>query len=286
MVKAVASTLLKLRSINLGGKVPVIQDSPGFSRDDLWKGIFPSEPDESEDDESDETDNEDDNDNLDSALNHESDDDDDEDNLEITFRAPRYRLPYRIMDSSDSDIDGSSEVDDDLIDSSSDDDQPNLARRYIIPRSVQPIMEISPVQLRSTSDDEEHLELLRRGCTSEMIDAHDITYSPQAGIVVYLQSLDSLDGHNRSGDVYSGHSNRGNKNRIFLGWNIFLEEDDVDGMLYLTNVLADIKRTPARWRISTRSGRSGVQDVQRLIQGEDESGYDSTDSESFLDAEE
>ncbi|KAF9564292.1 hypothetical protein CPC08DRAFT_705467 [Agrocybe pediades] len=283
MVKAVSSALMKSR--------PDIHPVPSNQQDtpangDPWKGIFPPVDTSRLEEELEGSGSDDE----DEAVNHDPESDNEE-NFAVQFRMDAYALRHRFSDSSDSDDVGEDEddADDDseggigrVNNYSSDEDEPmEFVRVYELP-TWEPPPALVPGLRTSMRDDEECIELLRRGCTYEMVQAFDMAYFRTSGLVAHLRSLEFLE----SGDYANpGWFSRESKNRVFLGWSIILQDDDVDGMIYLANVLLDIKMNPSRWQITPRTGSlRNLVDAQLVIQ-EDDNAYDSTESDSFVDAE-
>ncbi|EAU90223.2 hypothetical protein CC1G_05761 [Coprinopsis cinerea okayama7 len=266
MVKAVVSALLKERD---SGEGPSSED-PDPSEDDPWKGIFPnSDPESDEDDE-------------DEEVGAFSDDEFDQDVHSWMFSL-QERTAARWAWSSESDEEeeeeGSGRYAD--YDTSSEEQLPHPST-FVAPRWEPAWIPIDPTDYDFTGMDydarESVLALLRRGCSWEMIQNFNMRYSHSRGIVVPLHSIDDLYAATTNLDegvdgetVYHVH----------LGWNITLDEEDVDGERYMHSVLFDIQNRPERWRITRRHG--GSVEVRKLVPATELDEYYTTDSDDYPD---
>ena len=281
MVKAVATTLIKAK--------PTSSLTPLFNRvahteaesDNPWKGIFPS----SDEDEGNHSD-------LESES--ESDDEEAEDFLNFYHSRHLRRAIFASMDSTDSEIedeeDDDGEDDGDEADegheSTSSDDEAEVDRPhvYVVPRWAPPRVNIDCTRYNLADDVIlQSIKLLQRGCTWEMLKNNEISYSHESGIVISLPSLRDIVG---SDDESDRSIDAESMNRVFLGWNIVLDESDVDGEAFLLGMLEDMKRNPRGWQFGPRPGVLGAVDVLRLARADEVEDYDTTDSEvNWIDAE-
>ncbi|KAF8159823.1 hypothetical protein B0H34DRAFT_704933 [Crassisporium funariophilum] len=271
MVKAVAAALKKVKHSTLRG---VGQNSRTFSsslqsEEEPWKGIFQS------------SDEDDDGDGGDSGMESESDDEDLE-NLAIASGWYRRRNLRRALlesiDSTDSEMEDDEEDDDEEDDEDSDDGVEDPTQHfYVRPRWTPPSVEIDLDEYQGEPGD--ILKLLQRGCTWDMLQNYDVSYSHQQGIIVALRSLTDLYA---SDDEEDNGMASDSMNRVFLGWNIVLDEDDADGEVYITEVLKDIRDVPGRWEVTPTLGVPGALDARRLVRVEDTPEFDTTDSEAWV----
>jgi hypothetical protein len=278
MVKAVATTLIKAKptssltpSLNRVVHTEVENDNP-------WKGIFPS----SDEDEGNHSDME---------SESESDDEEREDFLHFYHSRHLRRAIFASMDSTDSEIedegDDDGEADEDEADegtSSDDEAEADQHHVYIVPRWAPPRVNIDCTQYNLTDDVIlQSVKLLQRGCTWEMLKNNEMSYSHESGIVISLPSLRDFAG---SDDDSDREIDADGMNRVFLGWNIVLDESDVDGEAFLLDILEDMKRNPRGWQFGPRPGVLGAVDVRRLARADEVEDYDTTDSEvNWIDAE-
>ncbi|KAJ3508719.1 hypothetical protein NLJ89_g5601 [Agrocybe chaxingu] len=278
MVKAIATALRNAKPSSLG----LLGSSPTEAVDeDPWNGIFPS----SEMDEEDVRDDEDD------------DSDSESSEVEIlTMNPPRYygRTPFRtiFLDSSDSDRigeeDGFDSEDDDANENEeneSDDEEDDPRRpRYVLPHWTPPTVSVSPEDYDiSTDDPPDTLKLLRRGCTMEMLQNYDISYRHSTGIVLYLRSLIHLYASDNEDSEDDGDAE--GMHRVYLGWSIKLHPLDVDGEMFVSDLLEDIKTEPERWQLTPRTGYLGKMNVRKLVPVTAVEEYDTTDSELWAGTE-
>jgi len=139
---------------------------------------------------------------------------------------------------------------------SSSDDEP-YSGDYVFPVWEPPATPIDDEdyhfdQLRSSD-----LNALRRGATLGMLNAYDMYYVHDEGLIAH-------DHHN---------------NRIFLGWNISLSGDDQDGERFMEWVMEDIHERPERWRMVELE--NGKYEAHRLVPEDDITDYSDTDSEHY-----
>lgn len=286
MVKSVVAALT---SSDAAGRSPrkTANRSPSPARDaDPWKGLFRLSEDEDDDDDDDGGD-------LDSS---------DDDiaypygwalqslNMGLAPRTHRRALGNIFGSSSssasdDEDEDGEDDdvEDDESLDGVEDEDPYNSI--YVSPRWEPPSVTIDPADYEGCfADDEEEaiLTMLRRGCTYDMIQAYQMEYSHSEGLIAYLYSLDDL--YVYADEDEDGATDRSRTNRIFLGWNIKLDEADAEGEVYMQLVLNSAKENRRQWDWVARVNVPGSYDVKRLVRLEDVEDYDTTDTEVWLDA--
>ncbi|KDR68006.1 hypothetical protein GALMADRAFT_257564 [Galerina marginata CBS 339.88] len=270
MVKAVASALKKSKPSLAGQFTFPGELSLGESdRDNPWKGIFPSSEEESgEDDSGDSGDGFD--------LEGYSEDDEERQVMLSLYQG------YRFHASSDSEVDDDSDHDEEA-DHASDEEGDVSRPFYVLPRWEPPSVDVNLGDYTmSEADAPEYTKLLQRGCGWEMIQNYEVSYSHRFGIIVSLRSLNHLYA---SDDDSDGDVDLNGMSRVYLGWNIALEDDDADGETFMTEILEDIKTTPTRWHITPRPGVLGAMDARRLINAGDVGDYDTTDTEVWIDAE-
>lgn len=109
------------------------------------------------------------------------------------------------------------------------------------------------------SFDDEDYRMLRRGCTPSMLENFRMRYSHSRGLIV---------------DIEPG-------NRIFLGWNIQLNDPDSEGIEYIDRLVEDIDENPVRWNVVVTNQRTGGWDAVRLIPMTELEGYETTDTEAW-----
>ncbi|PPR06388.1 hypothetical protein CVT26_004649 [Gymnopilus dilepis] len=292
MIKAVVSALKKSKPPLPGHlELPVEEDATDYDKNNPWKGIFPSSDEESMDDASEGS-------AEDFALNtyYSEDDEDLQEELFRMYNRHGAEVPPTMYADSTSDSDnanGSARDYDDEAQSALDDDERNGNHvflgdseeeelDYVLPRWTPPTVEIDARSYDISEMNPVHIKLLQRGCTWEMLQNYDISYSHRLGIIVSLHSLDQLYA---SDDDNDGDSQVDGMNRVFLGWNITLERHDLDGESYMSKVLEDMKENPARWILRPRRGVRGAVDARQLVPADEVIEYQSTDTEVWLDAE-
>jgi len=278
MVKAVATTLIKAKSTLSLTPLLTRAAHTDAESDNPWKGIFPSS-------------DEDEGNNSDIESESESDDEDGAEFVDFYRSRHLQRAILASMDSTDSEIedeedDEGEEDEADERDERSSDDEAEVDRHhvYIVPRWAPPRVNIVYTQYNLVDDVTlQSVKLLQRGCTWEMLRNNEISYSHESGIVISLPSLRNITG---SDDDSDSEIDAGSMNRVFLGWNIVLEESDVDGEAFLLDILEDMKRNRRRWQFTSRPDVLGAMDVHRLARADEVEDYDTTDSEvNWIDAE-
>lgn len=271
MVKAVAAALIKDKP---SLAVPRPTSPSGTGEDDPWKGIFPpSDEDEESSEDSDEF-----------------EDVDDSDWPEVDrFHHHHHHRGFRVAALSDSDEDDHDDDDeeDEEGEEEEESDDDSSAPEYVTPRWEPPSVDIDPDEWDFQDEDPATtLKLLRRGCSWDMLQNYEIIYSHPMGIILYLHSLDHL--YRDAEDNQAGYAARGGLglHRIFLGWNIALHADDLDGEEFTLGMLNEIKAHPERWRITPRRDFAGFFDARRLVRRASVEDYNTTDTDAWLDGDE
>lgn len=257
MVRAIAGALRKIKSSN---RFPILDSG---SSEDPWKGIFPSS--EEDDGTSDDGNS--------SAEESVSDSD-----FQVQIRSvPSHfrsravrRAMFRAIYSSNL-----SDEDEDTEDQSESDHDDQI---YVHPRWAPPSVNVDPaeVDISEEQDPVSTFKLLQRGCTWEMIQCHDLTYGHSSGIILSLRSLDHLYASDNEEDEPEPED----MHRIFLGWNITLDDVDLDGEVFICSVIEDIKRSPFRWEVIPRIGVPGAFDARKLVPASDVVDFETTDTDA------
>ncbi|KAF8972679.1 hypothetical protein BDZ97DRAFT_850495 [Flammula alnicola] len=274
MVKAVSSALRKARPSSAGPGQASASNRPTTTdadNQDPWKGIFLS----SEEDE----------DGDDSDLESESEDEDQQVLIGWYRQRELRRALFPDAESTDSeaedDDDEDQDEDQDQGENASEDDDDVEQHLHILPRWAPPRM-TGTQYTAAEQETSETLKLLQRGCSWEMLRNYDVAYRHNSGIILSLRSLNHLYASDDDSD-----DEEDCMNRVFLGWNISLDQDDVDGEAFITNILEDIKNNPIRWQVTRRRGVFlGAVDARRLVRADEVEEYDTTDTEVWIDAEE
>jgi len=270
MVKAVAAALQKAKTSSYSRSLH--ERNPDKSSDP-WKGIFPSTDEEEQEEEDEEND---------SSDGSESDFDIDDFRTTIywyrrrALRRAMYRDMFTTTMSDAGEEENESEEGAEI--ASESDDEVVESIRYVRPRWAPPTVYIDPrdFNLAEEQDPEVAFKLLQRGCSWEMVENLELSYDHSSGIVLFLRSLDHLYASDDEGEAEVD-----GMNRIFLGWNIVLAPDDIDGEYFINGILQDIKGTPSRWEITPRLGMPGYMDVRRLVPTDEAANYDTTDTEAW-----
>ncbi|RDB15805.1 hypothetical protein Hypma_003663 [Hypsizygus marmoreus] len=286
LVKAVTTALTKSRAVEGRAR------SPSPIEDDPWKGLFMSSDEEEEEflDSSDEDDRYEDA--VGWALQ----------GLQVGLAAGmggvhhRRYAPFRFDSSSssesdedeDDDEEGEAEEDPEAQSLYHDGESDSDESVYIPARWEPPSVTVEPESYAGhifwdEEDEAAFFNMLRRGCTEEMIQTFEMEYTHRRGLVAHVHSLEELYGVAEEYQDDDGDYGEKN-NRIFLGWNIKLNEADGDGEVYMQWVLNDVKQNPRRWECAPRANMPGCFDVKRMARQEDAEEYDTTDTEVWLDA--
>ena len=220
VVKSIASALSKVRGTSPNTSTSVVGSPTAVT--DPWEGLFPPD-DEIEDYGSDDEYDEDDDD---------DDDDDDEEN----------------DDWLDGDIFGYG---------TNSDDEP-YDGDYTLPMWEPPSTPIDDEDYLFDQLGANDLNVLRRGATLGMLNAYDMYYVHDEGLIAH------------------DHRN----NRIFLGWNISLSADDEDGERFMDWIMEDIEERPERWRMVELE--NGKYEAHRLVPEDDIAEYSDADSELYI----
>lgn len=273
MVKAVALALQKAKPSFPASFGSTSSGEPVDLDADPWQGIFPSSDEEADDDEEDE----------DTSAGESGSE------WERDFSRPNgwhsRRAQFTHIDTSD---ESEGEGEDDEHNNTgplSDSDDEAETQTYVRPRWEPPSVSVDPdtYDFSEEADPSSTLKLLQRGCVWDMVQNYDLAYSHSSGIILSLRSLSRLyasddEGEGEIGDVDG-------MNRLFLGWNVTLEEDDIDGEVFINELLEDMKTVPARWQMAPRMGVLGAMDVRRLVPEDEVEYYNTTDTEIWIDGE-
>ncbi|KAF6753071.1 hypothetical protein DFP72DRAFT_814446, partial [Ephemerocybe angulata] len=270
MVKDVVSTFVQEKPD------AQLSSSNDATDDDPWKGIFPNSDDEGQGAQD---------------LEDFSDDDDEDDFIGLSWvlnnRGSIPRSAWNYASDSEDDVfsddgeDQDEEGEDVEEGSVSEDDDYGLPISYVEPQWEPPTVHVDSHEYGPETDDNA-LSLLRRGCTWEMVQNFTIHYSHRQGIVVSLRSIDELyisDDEESDSDDETG---REALHQIYLGWNIHLDEDDIDGDAYMHGVLVDIKDHPEAWRLIPRYDGHGSMDVKKLVSAGSLEDYYTSDTDTHL----
>jgi len=283
MVKAVVTALKKAKP-STSPAVFGTQALATVDEDHPWKGIFPSSDEEE-------------------AEGHSSDSYPSESDYGDYFRHRYFGAREDVFHDShgdgatDSEFEDEDDSDqeydthrlehsdeDDFVDEDEDEDREQwVLPRWQPPRTIIDISDYHIPQDLSEEDQAETIRLLRRGCTWDMLVRYHVSYEHNEGIVIRLSSLDEIG--NASDSDEEGGDSEGPINRLYLGWNIELGENDSDGSRLLTEALADIKHRPERWLVRPRANLAFAFDAKKLVSPEDVEEYDTTDTEVWADAE-
>jgi hypothetical protein len=171
------------------------------------------------------------------------------------------------MDEDDEDDDDDDDDDDDevleLSDSdvfSYDDDDEPYEGLYVDARWEPPHSSLDPDDFFEDLTTEQ-ISLLGRGATLPMIETYDMQYAHERGISAYV-------------DDYS---------QVYLGWNIALSADDLDGSRYMNWIYSDVFDRRERWDV-TMIGGDGIEnafEARRLVRADEVDEYSDTDSDDY-----
>ncbi|PPQ73772.1 hypothetical protein CVT24_007342, partial [Panaeolus cyanescens] len=115
------------------------------------------------------------------------------------------------------------------------------------------------------------MTLLKRGCSVGMLQSFEVTYEASEGVIIHLRSLKGIyvsDGEESGDDDdddeddydHDDRADRGDlqaRNRLFVGWNVQLEDSDEDGEEFVGRMLRELKWCPERWVVGKREGVRG-----------------------------
>jgi hypothetical protein len=261
-----------------------------LDEEDPWKGIFLSDEDEEDYESSDEYDEDDEDEEEDS-------DDSDEDHVMWALNVEMGGMPgpFRLEseESSDGGSDSGEEDEDEdggESDSAEGEGEGEGGAIYVPARWEPPTVSIDIEDLDydlsefPNLDDSSSLHnMLRRGCSLSMIQNFEMTYSHRRGLIALIPSLDEryVPSLNLPGGAAPIREDA--RNRVFLGWNIRVDEADEDGQVYMKGVLREVKRYLNRkWRREGRTGYLDAFDVKRLVRVGDVEEWDTTDTEAWV----
>lgn len=263
MIKAVTGALLKEKEAEAAPREHAANVSPAVS-DDPWKGIFPDSDADANDLEEEEGDSE----------SGEESNDDDRDDWALRRGRRSAGLSWYNDSEDEDEADFSMSGRHAEYDSTSSEGESDGPGSLVAPRWEPTSVQINPQDYPLTGLDgaglENAMSLLRRGCSWAMIQRFSMSYTHAQGIVVSLASID---------DSYqpSPANNLPVLQRVFLGWNVLLDNEDSDGERYMHSVLFDIRNRPERWRVSPAD--DGSLEIRRLVNPEERDGYCTSDSD-------
>jgi hypothetical protein len=314
LVKAVVGAVAKARAGNSNIRSPGGSRGSGVSsldEEDPWKGIFMSDEDEEEygssldydDDDDDDDDDDEDDDEDDDDDEGEDSDDSDEDRVLWAFGdvgVGGMPGPFRLeSEESSSGSDSQEEEDEDGGEDNNAEGEgdpehtdEDAAAPYVPPRWEPPTIaadaddvDYDSEEFPNVDDAESLLKMLRRGCSQAMIQNFEMSYSHRSGLIAHVPSLDER--HVPVNITMPRDSVReAAYNRVFLGWNIRVDETDGDGHEFMRVVLREVKRrSTGKWRVDSRAGYPGAFDVKRLVKAEDVEEWDTTDTEAWVEGE-
>jgi hypothetical protein len=246
MIKSVVTVLKKSKSPHTSSPGSRHNDDYIYTAEDnLWKGIFAS-----------------------SGEEEENDDDESQVESDSDGLGHWHRHAAAVEDNATSESEMENEEDDE--------DDGNL---YTKQRWAPPTVSVTDYR---EDDVPNTVKLLQRGCSRDMLQSFDVSYSHDCGIVVALRFLDRLypldDDEEEDADDIIMH-------RVFLGWNIALKPGDTDGEDYLCEILTKIKDVPERWQMTPTPGVPSSIDVRRLVVVDEAEEFDTTDTEAWIDNE-
>ncbi|KAF8801332.1 hypothetical protein BYT27DRAFT_7198414 [Phlegmacium glaucopus] len=249
MVKSVVTVLKKAKSPHASSRH---NNDHLHTEDNPWKGIFAS----SEEEDDDESQLESDSDGLDYWPQHSP--------------LPRFEAAVEDNATTESEMENEDEEEDE-------DDGYGDGDLYTHQRWAPPSVSIADYDF-GDDDSPDTLKLLQRGCSWDMLQNFDVSYSHDSGIVVALRSLNHLyasDDDEEDADNIHMH-------RVFLGWNISLHPSDIDGEDYMQQILREIKDIPERWLVTATPGVPFARDARRLVCVDEVQEFDNTDTEAWF----
>ena len=261
MIKSVVTVLKKahLKSPHAGSPGSRLNDDYLRSEENPWKGIFAS----SEEDDDDES-------------QVATDSDDDFGDLGGWYRHSHMaHFEVAVEDNATTESEMENEEDDDDERDGGDDEGEYTHQRWAPPS-------VSVTDNVGDDDAPDTLKLLQRGCSWDMLQSFDVSYSHSSGIVVALRSLNHLYA---SDDEEEEDGDDTNMHRVFLGWNIVLHPVDVDGEMYMQQILREIKDVPERWEVTPNPRAPYAIDARRLVSVDEAEEFDTTDTEAWIDNE-
>ncbi|KAK0203080.1 hypothetical protein DFS33DRAFT_1344838 [Desarmillaria ectypa] len=241
LVKSVTSTLIKAKGPGHNAASPLSRTDGSSSAisDDVWKGLFPD----------------------DACEEEEQEEYDYDDDVVRWFTAP--------YDDSDGYESYGSDEDESMGELEDDADTTLYVR---------PIWEPPTVYYRARSrHSSQFTQMMRRGCTREMIHTYGMTYTHEDGLVAHIYTLDP------DADIIPYRTaDRQNMIRLFLGWNVILEPRD-RGHGFMHQVLIDYREHPQRFSTHRLGGSLEIKKLVREDDMQAMSGDDTTDSEYWHD---
>lgn len=155
-------------------------------------------------------------------------------------------------------------------DEEDEDDDPDA--EYVDPVWEPPCMPFVDAQDYTGVDvSEEDIRLLQRGCTLSMIRHYSMQYEHHRGLTAFVSTTDTR---------------RPNEYCLMLGWNVHLNDDDLDGASYITDVLDQVDAIydgmapEIAWEVW--SDEDGVVHAQAKGPGHPTT-YTDTDTDEWLD---
>jgi len=251
MIKSVVTALKKFKPPHASS--PRSRHNNDYLHEDNpWKGIFASSEEDIDDDDE-------------SPLESDSDD------LGGWYRHSHIaQFEAAVEDNAATE----SEIEDD------EDDVYDDVDLYTHPRWAPPSVSIAVYNVGG-EDVPDAVKLLQRGCTWDMLQNFDVSYSHGSGIVVALRSLDHLyasdDDDDDADDV--------NMHRVFLGWNVALARGDTDGEDFMQEILREMQEFPGRWQVTPNLVVPFTMDARRLVLVDEAEEFDTTDTEAWIDNE-
>jgi len=256
MIKSIVTVLKKINLKSPHASPPGdLHNNDLHTEDNPWEGIFASS--EEEDDES--------------PLESDSDGD-------VWYRHTVFEAVDEGNATTDSEMgneEGEEGEEDD--DENGDDGDDDHSDWYTHQLWAPPSVSITDYEA-AVENDPDMLKLLQRGCSQGMLQSFDVSYSHRAGIIVALRSLDRLYASDDDNDDEDADDS--NMHRVFLGWNIELQPDDMDGEEYMQQIIREIKDVPERWDVTIRV--PFAMDARRLVSMDEAEEFEDTDTEAWI----
>ena len=271
MIKSVVAAIKKTKSPHASS--PRSRHNDDYLNDNPWKGIFTSSEEEADDGDGDDDD--------------ESQAESDSDDLGGWYRhshTARFEAAVEGNATSESEMENEDEEeaeDNDDDEEEHEDDEGDDDVLYTQQRWAPPTVSIPDYHIEG-DDVPNWGKLIQRGCSWDMLHNFDVSYSHDSGIVVSLRSLDHLYASDDDDDAADDIT----MYRVFLGWNIALDPDDIDGENYIQDMLREIKDVPERWEMTPTPGMPFAIDARRLVVVDEAEEYDTTDTDAWIDNEE
>jgi hypothetical protein len=228
MIKAIVAAVAKGKGgSHTGGSS---SSEPASGDLDPWEGLFPCDDEEIDD----------------YGASDDEDEDYDEDDGED--------------DSDDDDEDDADSAYDGVFSYGTDSDEESYHGVYVHPQWEPPNSVIDEDDYLLDHLDESDLNCLRRGATIGMVQAYEMQYSHQEGLIAHDEGY----------------------NRIYLGWNIRLSSDDESGEVYMGYIAEDMEARPDRWSI-IEDEHDGVFEAHLLVPEEEVYEYRDSDSDNYME---